>query len=421
MDKDKLIDYLIKEKGGTRKQYLSLLNGVAYHESAHTMDPTIKQIGGGPGRGKYQFEEGKNQGGITAARRTKQYLDSIGEKTPNWLNKAVQGNSLDATQLTSEQQDVLFLGNMRMHPKADFSNYVEGKESMDEFWANYHWAGADKDREARLTSFNKSLSSLDPSYNSNASKQGKYNTASEKMFAQTQIDNTFVAPKVDYSKVKFAGEQDEVFEILPEAKEAVAQQQQQQEQQAQQIDPRQQLFAHINQKKSGQLNEVNAGGSHEQNPNGGVPHGMGANGQQNTVEEGETSFNFGEDKFIFSDRLSLTDYINKSKQMKPNQFALGGNMNNGCGGPGQPPCKETTARPMEIGKTANTMRNMWGNLGQYMLGNKDKNLEESPYRPSTGPNTGFTKQYYTRPGMREDIYKDLTLSLIHISEPTRRS
>lgn len=343
MDEEKLIEQLIKEKGGTRKQYLSLLNGVAYHESAHTMDPTIKQIGGGPGRGKYQFEEGKNRGGITAARRTKSYLDSIGESTPKWLEEAISGNSLDATKLNSEQQDILFLGNMRMHPKADFSNYVEGKESMDEFWANYHWAGADKDREARLTSFNKSLSSLDPSYNS-TSGRGKYDASSERMYAQTQIDNTFVAPKVDYSKVKFAGETDEVFDILPEAKEAVAQQQQQQAQQAQQVDPRQQLFQHINQRKSGELNAIDAGGSHEQNPNGGVPHGTGNNGQQNTVEEGETSFNFGDDKFIFSDRVSLTDYVNSNKKNKanPNQFAFGGKLN---GGPTDPPATDPVVPP----------------------------------------------------------------------------
>ena len=55
-EKSRIIDELIKEKGGTRKDYENLMNQIAYHESAHTMDPTISQIGGGPGRGKYQFE-----------------------------------------------------------------------------------------------------------------------------------------------------------------------------------------------------------------------------------------------------------------------------------------------------------------------------------------------------------------------------
>ena len=47
-DKDKIINQLIKEKGGTRKEYLALLTSIGYHESQHTLDPSIKQKGGGP-------------------------------------------------------------------------------------------------------------------------------------------------------------------------------------------------------------------------------------------------------------------------------------------------------------------------------------------------------------------------------------
>ena len=155
-DVDKLINYLIKEKGGTKEDYLKLLDSVAYHESAGTLDPSIKQIGGGPGRGVYQFEVGKNAGGITAARRTKQYYEKIGEKIPTWLDNTLLKDSLDASNLTREQQDVLFLGNMRQHPKANFKNIWDGKESIADFWANYHWAGDAKDRDKRIKSFNES-------------------------------------------------------------------------------------------------------------------------------------------------------------------------------------------------------------------------------------------------------------------------
>lgn len=154
---DRLIDNLIQEKGGSRKDYLNLLNSVAYHESAHTMDPTVKQQGGGPGRGKYQFEVGKNAGGITAAKRTKQYFKSKGMEVPEWLDTASKGKELDATTLDSSQQDILFLGNMRMHPKADFKKVWDGEESIQDFWANYHWAGSNQDRAKRLKSFNTSM------------------------------------------------------------------------------------------------------------------------------------------------------------------------------------------------------------------------------------------------------------------------
>ncbi|MBQ3657933.1 MAG: hypothetical protein II956_14025 [Bacteroidales bacterium] len=49
-------------------------------------------------------------------------------------------------------------------------------------------------------------------------------------------------------------------------------------------------------------NMVGAGGSHEENPQGGVPYGMNQDGSQNMVEEGEVSVG---DK-VFSDRTQLT-------------------------------------------------------------------------------------------------------------------
>lgn len=59
------------------------------------------------------------------------------------------------------------------------------------------------------------------------------------------------------------------------------------------------------------LTEFNAGGSHEENPNGGIQQGTGANGLPNRVEEGETK----KDNYVYSDRLKV-----KSKYVK--QFNL---------------------------------------------------------------------------------------------------
>jgi hypothetical protein len=49
------------------------------------------------------------------------------------------------------------------------------------------------------------------------------------------------------------------------------------------------------------LTEFNEGGSHEENPLGGIPQGIGANNQMNVVEEGETKF----EDYIYSDQLKL--------------------------------------------------------------------------------------------------------------------
>lgn len=163
-ERDKLIAQLIKEKGGSPEDYLNLLKRISYHETGGSFDSQISQRGGGPGRGKYQFEVGKNSGAITAARRTKQYYQANDIKVPQWLEEATKNDSLDVTNLTGEQQDVLFLGNMRQHPKADLSKVWEGKQSVDDFWLNYHWAGKDRDRKDRATSFKDSMNRYNNEY-----------------------------------------------------------------------------------------------------------------------------------------------------------------------------------------------------------------------------------------------------------------
>lgn len=53
--------------------------------------------------------------------------------------------------------------------------------------------------------------------------------------------------------------------------------------------------------KKDNLNSFNVGGSHQMNPLGGIPIGMGNNGQSNSVEEGETK----KSDFVYSDRIQL--------------------------------------------------------------------------------------------------------------------
>lgn len=54
------------------------------------------------------------------------------------------------------------------------------------------------------------------------------------------------------------------------------------------------------------FNEFNTGGTHEQNPNGGIPQGMDKQGIMNTVEQGETKTTTPDGDYIFSDRLKLS-------------------------------------------------------------------------------------------------------------------
>lgn len=55
----------------------------------------------------------------------------------------------------------------------------------------------------------------------------------------------------------------------------------------------------------GSIVGYDAGGTHSQNPLGGIPLSKAPTGEQNTVEQGETSFKFKNGKYIFSNRLKV--------------------------------------------------------------------------------------------------------------------
>lgn len=157
MDKElkQLIEFLISKKGGSPSDYRLLLDKIGYHESRS--NPKSLQLGGGPGRGKYQFEIGKYQGGKTAANRAKRYYEDNGQDVPEWLKNINKDDSVDASKLSESQQDILFLTNMLNHPKADLGDVIGGKKSVEDFWADFHWAGDSKDRSDRIKSFNESM------------------------------------------------------------------------------------------------------------------------------------------------------------------------------------------------------------------------------------------------------------------------
>lgn len=55
------------------------------------------------------------------------------------------------------------------------------------------------------------------------------------------------------------------------------------------------------------IEEINEGGTHEQNPLGGIPLGIDAEGNPNLVEEGEVIFN----DYVFSNRLTMPDNVRR--------------------------------------------------------------------------------------------------------------
>ena len=129
-----------------------IMDRVAYHESRR--DPGCKQYGGGPGRGLYQFELGANQGGETAMNRLLRWFKYNEIEAPKWTKISTK-SGVDASELPKSAQDMMFLGNVRYHPKATFKGLTF--ENLPLWWAKYHWAGPEAQAEERIQSFNSSM------------------------------------------------------------------------------------------------------------------------------------------------------------------------------------------------------------------------------------------------------------------------
>lgn len=299
-ERDKLIAQLIKDKGGSREDYLNLINRFEYHETGGTFDTQIeaKKIKGhakaSGAVGILQYKRGKNEGGITAARRLKQYYDSIGTKPEPWLTKALEKDYLDVRDLSRDQQETLFLGDMRMHPKADFSKVWRGEESPKDFWLNYHWAGKNKYRKQRGASFDDSMKRYNDEY-------GDYNygggsttlpAPKEKVSAPNKSKPEYRKQVVDYvnyldAKEQWAPKDQNQMEMGGSTGTSL-------------LDRTATMF--------------NVPLTHNQHPMGGYPLGVGPNGKPNTVEGGEAAFNIKNSqnkpflktgKFIFHNQKTL--------------------------------------------------------------------------------------------------------------------
>ena len=69
----------------------SIMDKVAYHESRR--DPECKQLGGGPGRGLFQFETGASEGGETAMNRLLRWLKVNQIDAPDWAGPQHQADT----------------------------------------------------------------------------------------------------------------------------------------------------------------------------------------------------------------------------------------------------------------------------------------------------------------------------------------
>lgn len=119
-----------------------LMENIAIWESdfnRREVKPDAIQVGGGPGRGAFQFElmDGGSGRNKSAKTRLNNYYKFIDREQPEWL-KSLPDN-FDASTLPLEQQKMLFLGDARMGP-GNLSKLVteENPMTVGDWWAERH-------------------------------------------------------------------------------------------------------------------------------------------------------------------------------------------------------------------------------------------------------------------------------------------
>lgn len=157
---------------------------VGFLESDNIADRVQNDGGGGPGRGKYQYEmnvfnnENDNPHGAaeTAVKRlvnaysTKEgygmeipdkFQEELGFKglsLKEILSKLDEPSyNVDFSMFSEELQDELFYADKQQDPEFKLAELGSGKLSMKDAWLNYHWSGAEAERESKSNYYDKKI------------------------------------------------------------------------------------------------------------------------------------------------------------------------------------------------------------------------------------------------------------------------
>lgn len=134
------------------EQLEDIMNRISFHETGHKQryEPDAVQevykdgkLVPGVGKGLFMFEGGSQQGGATALNRVQQYYQNVLKQEPPAWSTFFADEGVDATQLSPEEQKMMFMANIRMNPDANATLIGVTPDTLPEFWNKYHYAGED--------------------------------------------------------------------------------------------------------------------------------------------------------------------------------------------------------------------------------------------------------------------------------------
>ena len=149
-----MLGQMQEQYGQSAEQMEDMMNRISYHETGPgqrmqsdavqqvgigtNIDGTT-QMGEGVGRGLFQFETGEGQGGMTAMRRMRAYhkQHNPGQDMPEWMDYDPR-QGVDASQLTPEQQKMMFMANTAMGKGRSFEGV--SADNIGDWWQKHHYA-----------------------------------------------------------------------------------------------------------------------------------------------------------------------------------------------------------------------------------------------------------------------------------------
>ena len=155
----------LAEAHGIKEEDMDLfLSAIGSLESNNDPDAIQGDDTDKPGRGKYQWEIGRSQGGWTRVNRAMRSLPK--ELTPQslaleWEKNSFRGfdqkgnpsriGDIDATAFNEEEQDYIQAANILSQNPDIFKQWAKTKDKgvLIDWWLDHHWAGDPSERQTK--------------------------------------------------------------------------------------------------------------------------------------------------------------------------------------------------------------------------------------------------------------------------------
>lgn len=186
------VNRYFNKKGYNPNNMFKIMDYIGQHESGDdytkkqvSQNKTTKEFYDGPGRGRYQFENNYEGGGITAINRTARGVKSLGLAINYKREDGPFANVFDAfygkyegqpskkeidmSTLSPEEQDFVFIFNYlngRKKAKSDLISLLQQEDELTsdqifDFWLNHHKVTTDLGKEEEYKRWNNRTKSLE--------------------------------------------------------------------------------------------------------------------------------------------------------------------------------------------------------------------------------------------------------------------